>query len=183
VRVVAGDREVVDPTAAGAPNHDDLATALERHPGCKSAAREVGCLPAVSGEVRVERPVGVVAGDRELRAGFGAHYASNDDLAVAPDRHRPRVVAATREVGRLLSVAGEALVERAVGVVAGEPEVRPVRGEHAADRDELAVRLASDRFRAAVTQAEVRPLHAVAGEGRVEVAGGRLRSRREDKAD
>src|SRR5207342_1892111 len=81
------------------------------------------------------RAVGVVAGEGEVAA---ARDTDCDDLAVRLDRHPVRlVVPDAPEVGRLLPVAGEARVERAVGVVAGEREVLACN----ADRDYLAIRL------------------------------------------
>ena len=105
-------------------DRDDLAIVLERHPVRTLAAPEVGRLPAVAGEARVEGAVRVVAGEGEVaEAGLGA--ASRNDLAVALQRHPGRPVDVPTEVGRLPAVAGEARVERAVGVVAGEREVEP----------------------------------------------------------
>src|SRR6185503_12498431 len=96
----------------------------------------------VPGEARVERPVRVVAGDREVDiAGTVAGGADRNDLAVRLDRHSGRPAAAPdAEGGRLLAVAGEARVERPVGVVAGEREV-VAEGAAKADSDNLAVRL------------------------------------------
>ena len=67
---IASEREIVGLVRAEAdPDRDDLAVALERHPGRPVGAPEVGRLPAVAGEARVERAVRVVAGEREVAEG------------------------------------------------------------------------------------------------------------------
>ena len=85
------------------PTATDLAVALERHPGRPAFAEgsDVGRLPAVAGEARVERPVRVVAGERE--GGGVAAVATdrgvancNDYAATAADC----VLAGTSEVAR-----------------------------------------------------------------------------------
>ena len=86
-----------------------------------SEAAEVGGLLAVAREAGVERTVGVVAGEGEVVVAV-LRRGPRDDLAVRLQHHAVRLVASP-EVGRLLAVAGEARVERAVGVVAGEGEV------------------------------------------------------------
>src|SRR6185295_3344880 len=162
VRAVAGEREVAEAAQAQA-DRDDLAVALERHPPrpVGGAEDEVGRLPAVPGEARVERAVGVVAGEREVPAGRA--LTDCDDLAVALECHASRKVDAA-EVGRLLAIAGEARIERAVRVVAGEREVVASRE---AGRDDLAVAL--DRYPGRPIEAsEVGGLPAVPGEARVE---------------
>src|SRR5687768_10627147 len=70
---IAGEREVVGSVRAAAdPDRDDLSVALERHPVRHVSAPEVGRLPAVAGKARVERPVDVVAGQREVEVVSGA---------------------------------------------------------------------------------------------------------------
>ena len=179
VRVVAGEREgALEAGADGVAHGDDLAVGLDRHPGRPvRQARESGPLLAVAGEALVEGAVRVVAGEGEA---FVACAADHDDLAVGLNRH-PRRSGAAPEAGVLLAVAGEARVERAVGLVTGEGEgaSRPAAPDH----DDFAVGREGHRRRIVDAAPKVGRLHAVAGEGRVEVAGGGLRSRRDDKAD
>ena len=94
---------------------------LERHP-----VRPRRCHRSPSSACRRRRSSG-----RASRSGCSGRArsrspvppaADRDDLAVALERHPVRLVGAP-EVGRLLAVAGEARVERAVRVVAGEREV------------------------------------------------------------
>ena len=125
-------------------DRDDLAVALERHGVRAVDAPEVGRLLAVARETRVERSVGVVAGEREVTGevvGVAA-AANHHNLPVTLQRHPARLVASP-EVGRLLAVAQETRVERPVGVVAGEGEVaREVVGfAGSPDRDDLPVTL------------------------------------------
>ncbi len=150
-----------------------LPFALDRHSGRPIVAPEVGRLPAVAGEGRVERAVRVVAGEREVP---GADSADGDDLAVALERHRVRLTMVP-EVGRLPAVAGEGRIRRAVRVVAGEREVgAEAAGE--SDRYDLAVRL--DRHPARrIVAFEVGRLLAVPGEARVERAVGVVADERE----
>ena len=162
---------------ASEADRDDLAVGLERHPVRLVDDPEVGRLLAVAGEARVERAVGVVAGEREV-CRERSPAADRDDLAVRLERHPVRLVVAP-EVGRLLAVAGEARVERAVRVVAGEREVRgATRGGRRPDRDDLAVAL--DRHPVRLVEApEVGRLLAVAGEARVERPVGVVAGERE----
>src|SRR2546423_753271 len=132
-------------------------------------APEVSRLVAVAGEGHVERAVGVVAGERKVAGAQRSRRALGDDLAVALNRHRIRLVPGAGfggpEVGRLLAVAGEGRVERAVRVVAGEGEVVA----RATDHDDLPVVL--QRHPPSRNEApEIRYLPAVAGEARVERA-------------
>ena len=84
-----------------------------------AAPKSVVCLPSPENSGRASRwGCSGRARSRASAAVAGRH----DDLAVGLERHRRRAVVAA-EVGRLLAVAGEARVERAVGVVAGEREV------------------------------------------------------------
>jgi hypothetical protein len=71
------------------PKGLELAPALDRHPVRPIGAAEVGRLPPISGEARVERAVRVVAGGREVTRVGAAEVgaADNDALAVALDRH------------------------------------------------------------------------------------------------
>src|SRR6185295_5590438 len=114
-------------------------------------------LLAVAGEARIERPVGVEAGERpgsEMGPVF-AGVTDHDDLAVALDRDPVRPVLGAEE-SRLLTVAGEARVERSVGVVAGEREEAAVRC--GANDDNLAVALERHPGRPVVEATEVGPL-------------------------
>jgi hypothetical protein len=153
-------------------DRDDLAVRLERHTGRHVVAGkvepEVSCLLAVAGEARVERAVGVEAGERpgaEVGPVF-AGEADHDDLAVALDRDPVRPVLEAIERSRLLAVAGEARVERAVRVVAGDREEATLRC--GADHDDLAVALERHPSRPVVEATEVGPLLAVPGEARVQ---------------
>src|SRR6185295_52588 len=158
VGVVAGKPEVLAGCAAtGEADRHDPAVRLDRHVASRVAGpeQEVGRLPTVPGEARVERAIDVVAGKSEVIPGA----ADRDDLP-ALERHPPRQVELP-EVGRLRAVAGEARIEQAVGVVAGELEVASA----AADRDDPAVAL--DRHPVCHAP-EAGRLLAVAGEVRVE---------------
>ena len=130
------------------PDGDDLAV-LERHSARQVAGgTEVSRLPAVAGEARVERAVRVEASEPEVASDVGVNAiavaADHDDLAIALNGDPVRRVTVP-ELGRLLSVVGEARVERAVGVVAGDREVVATaeRTPEAvyANYDDLAVRL------------------------------------------
>jgi hypothetical protein len=89
---------------------------------------EVGSHPAVAAEALIERAVAMVADDAEIKA----RPACGHDLAVGLKRNPIGQVDATTEVGSHPAVAAEALVERAVAIVAGEGEVE--LADHAAAR-------------------------------------------------
>ncbi len=95
------------------PNDDDLPVSLNRDRVCLVGRAEVGCLAAVAGEARVERAVGVVAGEPEVAGGALAVRSAwptvpnRDDLAVVLNRHSVCMLPDPSEEGRLLTVAGE----------------------------------------------------------------------------
>ena len=203
-------------------DRDDPAVALERHPVRAVGAPEVGRLPAVAGEARVERAVGVVAGEREVAAWAAdatptatilpfawiatplptSRRRSPKSVVCMPSpeklvssepsgcsgraRSRRRTacptatilpsawsatsrLVASPEVGRLLAVAGEARVQRAVRVVAGEREVAGAVGVTGRPRRSCRPP-GAPRPSAPSKPAEVGRLLAVAGEARVEGA-------------
>ena len=91
-----------------------IATAPQPQP-----PKSVVCLPSPA-KSRVERAVGVVAGQREV-----AVARSSPATTILPSAWiaTPSAAVAAAEVGGLLAVAREGGVERAVGVVAGQREV------------------------------------------------------------
>jgi hypothetical protein len=85
---------------------------------------EVGDDDAVAVEALVERPVRVVADEREIeQTRFGLCLPGRDDLAVGLDCHGVGDVAPSREVGRLNPGLVEAGVRVAAGGVAHDAEV------------------------------------------------------------
>ena len=94
----------------------------------------VVCLPSPE-KLGIEGAVRVVPGHREGGI-IGIGCADHDDLAVRLYRHRGRLVVAP-EAGRLLSVPGEARIERALGLYGA----REVGGDApgVSYRDDLAV--------------------------------------------
>ena len=137
VRVVAGEGEIGRLAAAPAPDSDDLAVAPGRHPARLVGAAEVGRLLAVAGEARVERAVGVVAGEREVVAA-GPPARRHDDLAVGLDRHAVRRVDAPRSRSSACR-RRRSWCRASRRVVAGEGEVAAVGASP--DHDDLAVGL------------------------------------------
>ena len=83
------------------------------------AAPEVGRLLAVAGEARVERAVGVVAGEREARPAPLSVLKPPTTILRRPGAPRRSPPSLARRSRSSLAVAGEARVERAVRVVAG----------------------------------------------------------------
>ena len=165
----------------GLAHRDDLAVALKRHPARHVGPAEVGRLLAVAREARVERAVGVVAGEGEV---LGRLPPAEPTTTILPSPWIATAVAwrlAEPEVGRLLAVAGEARVERAVGVVAGEREVAVDAGAAGADRRRSCRRPGSRPRSPRRQPPKTGRLLAVAGEARVERAvrgcSGRARSR------
>ena len=167
VRVQSRDREVV---VAGARD-DDLPVRLhqDRVGDVEAAVAEdllAGAVGPARVEARVERSVGVEARDRDVEV--HVRVAGDDDLAVGLQRRRIGGVEAA-EVGAGHS-AVEARVGGAVRVQSRDCEVvAPVAGKH-----ELAVRLNQNRPGAVTCQGAEGP-HAVAVEGRVEIARRRVR--------
>ena len=127
VGVVAGQGEVSGRGRCGRPDRDDLAVGLERHAVARSSTppKSVVCL-AVAGEARVERAVGVVAGQGEVERRRSPPAKPTTTILPSAWSATRRPVVGAAEVGGQLAVAGEAGVERAVGVVAGEREVARV---------------------------------------------------------
>ena len=125
VRVVAGERECV----GGLSDRHDPAVGLNRDAVAEVVPAEVGGLPAVAAERRVERAVGVVAGQLEVAREVGAEavgpraVTGDDDPAVGLDRDPFAGVVRAAEVGGLPAVAAERRVERAVREIAGQREV------------------------------------------------------------
>jgi hypothetical protein len=70
---------------------------------CLPIAPQVGPLLAVAGEARVEGPVRVVAGERDVGAVGGVRGADRDDLAVWLERDRVRYGVARVEARPLLA--------------------------------------------------------------------------------
>src|SRR6476659_5259390 len=155
--------------SGGASNRDNLAIALEHNPArTASSSGEARRLLAVTREARVEQPIGVVAGEREIGPGDSGCAADHDN---PPGLLRcyPGSSVATSEVGGLLAVAREARVEQPIGVVAGQGEV--ARGPPIPDRHDLAGRL-NRHAGGPIRVRESSRLLAVAGEARVERAVG-----------
>ena len=147
---------------------DDLAVALDSDAGRRVDVFYVGALHAVAGEARVERPVGVVADEGEVTGlDLPTRSADHDDLAVTLERHAPGTAGPERI--QLLAVAGEARVERAVGVVADEGEL--AAGSMGSRRHDLAIVLKHHRLRR-ILSPKISSLLAVSGEARVERAVG-----------
>ena len=147
---------------------DDLAVTLDSDAGRRVDVFYVGALLAVAGEARVERPVGVVADEGEVTGlDLPTRSADHDDLAVTLERHAPGT--AEPERIQLLAVAGEARVERAVGVVADEGEL--AAGSMGSRRHDLAIVLKHHRLRR-ILSPKISSLLAVSGEARVERAVG-----------
>ena len=75
--VVAGEGEVVAAGAGfGLAHRNDLAVTLNRHSARHVGAAKVGRLRAVAREARVERAIGVVAGEGEVLADVGGRPRS-----------------------------------------------------------------------------------------------------------
>ena len=118
---VAGEREVeVQPGAERVAGDEDVAVAGQRDAVGEVVGAEVGDR-ACRGRRRTSStsPVVGVAHERDVPVGG----AGDDDAAVGPDGHGTGDVRRRAEVGEHEAVAVEALVERAVAVVAGEREV------------------------------------------------------------
>ena len=182
VRRAAGrERGAVDRALEGRPPHGGGEAEGRRRVGCHD--RGAG----VDDAVRVGGAGCEVAGEDEVRRGpvvIDETVSGGDDPAVALDRDAAGL-RAVAEVGHRLAVGGEAAIEVAVGVDAGDrktaaEEARPV-GEGPSRGDDPAVGLDRDR-ESEVGAAEVvglgaagevaveRAVAAVAGEREVKVA-------------
>ena len=129
----------------------------------------------------VSRPPSGVAREREV-ARLAATGARGHDLAVGLDRHGVGRTSCPTEVDQRSSVAIEARVEAAVGVVAGEREVGGCHRRGVASRDDLAVawmRHAGGAVILSERPSEVGDHLAVAVEARVEAAVGVVARQRE----
>ena len=112
-----------------APTATILPSAWSATPLAVVGAPEVGRLPAVAGEARVERAVRVVAGEREVAAS-----AASPTATILPSAWSatPSPSSRAAEVGRLLAVAGEGRVEVAGG---GDGRRREAEADDQGDED------------------------------------------------
>ncbi len=149
--LVACEREVASTGERHAAGGDQSAIRSER--------RRVGC--AVVPEARrdatggaeewIERPVGIVACERERTRPAGRGATDGDQLTVRLEDER-RYFRITGERGDDAALAAEEGIEAAVGIVAreGEPRGHTVRG--AAGGDDLPVGLEDERQRLGVSR-------------------------------
>ncbi len=161
--VVARDGERV---GDGGTADDEVPVSLHRERnGAAARGRDDAAVP----EARIERSVGVVAGDHEGGDAVDRAVAGDDVAAVRLACQR----AARAERRRHAPAAAERRVERAVGGVAGERELERLARERRARDDQTAIGVADDGV-GLVVRAEARRDHAVVAELRIARAVGEI---------
>src|ERR671935_228598 len=174
LKFVSGEREVGVGALIADASGDQLAIRLEHERVDPVVCANHGRHLAGPLEVRVERAVRVVAGERKVVVGAVGAAAGGDQLAVWLQDERVGVVVTRADRGRHLAGPVEVRVERAVWVVTGEREVVLEDVPALAGGDQLAVRLQHKRAGTVVVRAERGRDLAARAEARVERARGRL---------